>query len=164
MGSATTPKLQGEIEAGSAASDAWQGLLRSNARLLRELDEELRHAHGYTIGDYDVLIHLAAAPEGRRRMCELADAVLLSPSGISRRVERLERAGLVRRERALGDARNIEAGLTDDGRRQLRKLRRTHRGGIRERFASKFNDRELETLAKLLGRLVEPDDGDGATC
>jgi DNA-binding MarR family transcriptional regulator len=80
--------------------------------------------------------------------------VLLSPSGISRRVERLEREGLVQRERATGDARSIEAGLTPAGTRLLRRLRRTHRGGIRERFVDRFSAQELETLRELLGRLA----------
>ena len=87
-------------------------------------------------------------------MCELANAVLLSPSGLSRRVERLERAGLVDRERASADARSIEAGLTPVGRRLFRRVRLTHRAGIRERFVDHFDAEELRLLTELMGRLT----------
>ncbi|MQA76007.1 MAG: MarR family transcriptional regulator [Solirubrobacterales bacterium] len=135
--------------------DAWKAFLRAHARLFSELDAELRAEHGLTIGDFDVLVQLADAPTGRLRMCELADAVLLSPSGLSRRVERLQRAGLVDRERASADARSIEAGLTQAGRRRFRRMRRTHRADIRERFSDRFDAEELDQLEALMGRLIE---------
>jgi DNA-binding MarR family transcriptional regulator len=162
MATATKNNASG-IEPGSVASSAWKAMLQANAELLDGLDEELRSAHGYSLGDYDVLIHLEAAPGGRRRMCDLASAVLLSPSGISRRVERLERAGIVTRERAEGDGRNVEAALTGDGKRLLRRLRTTHHAGVRERFVDRFSESELETLDELLGRLVTPDADEDAT-
>jgi DNA-binding MarR family transcriptional regulator len=90
---------------------------------------------------------------GRLRMCELAEAVVLSPSGLSRRVDRLEREGLVTRERAERDARNVEARLTANGRRLLNRLRQTHREGVKNRFADRFSDSELELLSEFLGRL-----------
>ena len=145
---------------GSAAMDAWVNLVVSHSRLMSALDEELRAEHGSTMGDYDVFVQLSRAPGGRLRMCDLASAVLLSPSGLSRRVERLERAGLVQRRRSDDDARSIEAALTDEGKRYFRRLRKTHRAGVRERFADRFSEEELETLAGLLSRLTgtsEPD-------
>jgi DNA-binding MarR family transcriptional regulator len=134
--------------------EAWKAFLFAHSRLVRELDAELQEAHGVGIGDFDVLVNLATAPRRRLRMCDLANQVLLSPSGISRRIERLEREGLVQRERASGDARSVEAGLTPAGTQLLRRLRRTHREGIRNRFVDHFNARELETLRALLGRLA----------
>lgn len=134
---------------------AWKSFLRANSRLTAELDQELRSAHDVALGDFDVLAQLAEAPDGRLRMCDLAEAVVLSPSGLSRRVDRLERTGLVGRERAKGDARNVEAHLTSAGRRLLGRLRQTHRGGVKERFADHFSADELATLSKLLGRLSE---------
>jgi DNA-binding MarR family transcriptional regulator len=133
---------------------AWKSFLRAHSRLIHELDEELRELHGFTLGDFDVLVQLAEAPRGRLRMCDLAAAVVLSPSGLSRRVERLERAGLVGRERAERDARNIEAHLTPAGRRQLARVRKTHRAGVRERFVDHFDSDELEVLGGLLSRLT----------
>ncbi|HWL64826.1 MAG TPA: MarR family transcriptional regulator, partial [Actinomycetota bacterium] len=81
---------------------------------MRELDEELQSAHDLTIGEFDVLRALFTAPDHRRRMCDLAEAVVLTASGLSRRVDRLERAGWVSRERSNEDGRSVETVLTDD--------------------------------------------------
>lgn len=136
-----------------AGLSAWRGFLRANSRLTATLDREMRERHGYALGDFDVLIQLAESPRGRLRMCELAEAVILSPSGLSRRVDRLEREGLVTRERAERDARNVEARLTANGRRLLNRLRQTHREGVKDRFADRFSDGELELLSEFLSRL-----------
>ena len=144
---------------GEVGLDAWRKFIWANAGLMEELDRELRSRHDFTIGDYDVLVHLARAPQQRLRMCDLAAAVLLTPSGISRRVERLERAGLVERRRAAGDGRSIEAGLTADGKRLFRRLNATHLAGVKQRFVDNYTEAELELLAELLGRLL-PDDRD----
>lgn len=133
---------------------AWRALIESHARLVRELDAEMRQRHGYALGDYDVLVQLSEAPGDRLRMCDLANAVLLSPSGLSRRVDRLERGGLIKRARGASDGRNIEATLTGAGKRTLATLRRTHREGIKRRFVTQFNDEELVELGELLARLV----------
>jgi DNA-binding MarR family transcriptional regulator len=150
----TEEQCERVLPPGDAGLDAWRRLIVANSRLLSELDEELREAHGITLGDYDVLVNLAAVPGRRMRMCSLAEAVLLSPSGLSRRIDRLERGGLVARERATTDARNIEAALTPAGSRFLRKARTTHLAGVEERFMSNFSTEELETLRDLLGRLT----------
>jgi DNA-binding MarR family transcriptional regulator len=153
MATASAKEAPASLPDDGAGLKAWRAFLIANTALLRELDEELQERHDCTLGDYDVLIHLANAPERRLRMCDLAHAILLSPSGLSRRVDRLERAGLVSRERSETDARSIEACLTSSGRRFLDRLRPTHRAGIKERFVDRFSDTELETLAELLGRL-----------
>jgi DNA-binding MarR family transcriptional regulator len=154
MAIASRPEATEILEDGHVGLEAWANLLRAHARLMRELDAELRDRHGVTLGDFDVLVNLANAPGRRRRMCDLASAVVLSPSGLSRRVDRLQRAGLVRRERGADDARNIHAGLTPAGNRLLRRLRDTHVAGIKERFVDRFRADELVTLRELLGRLT----------
>lgn len=136
--------------------DAWANFLRGHARLIRELDAELQAEQGFSLGDFDVLVQLALAEEGRLRMCDLASAIVLSPSGLSRRVDRLERAGLVVRERGASDGRNVEARLSADGKRLYERLRKTHMAGIEERFTRQFSERELATLRDLLGRLNPP--------
>lgn len=153
VASASTLHAKQGLVQDDAGLAAWKDLLKAHAHLTRELDEELRERHGVALGDFDVLINLANAPGPGRRMCELASAVLLSPSGLSRRVDRLERAGLVRRERAGDDARNIQAGLTAAGHRLLRRLQETHLAGIKERFADRFSADELATLHELLARV-----------
>lgn len=149
----TTPTRRGRTKPSETAVDAWANLLRGHATLIRELDAELQAAHGYSLGDFDVLVQLARADEGRLRMCDLAQAIVLSPSGLSRRVDRLERAGLVVRERGANDGRNVEARLSPAGKRLYERLRVTHFEGINEHFAQRFSASELATLAELLGRL-----------
>jgi DNA-binding MarR family transcriptional regulator len=135
--------------------DAWRALLFAHARLTRELDAELQERERMTLGDYDVLVQLAESPTGCLRMNELAELVVLSPSGLSRRVDRLEQLGLVQRSRNEQDARGIEASLTARGKRVFQRLRRTHRAGVQRRFASAFSEEELSVLASLLGRLAD---------
>jgi DNA-binding MarR family transcriptional regulator len=133
---------------------AWKGFLRAHSRLMQPLDEQLRAEHGYSLGDFDVLAQLAEATNEKLRMCDLAAAIVLSPSGLSRRMDRLERDGLVTRRRGEQDARSVEARLTLEGKRLLARLRATHRDGVRKRFAERFTPEELETLDELLARLV----------
>ena len=137
----------------SAAFDAWRGLIYSSSRLLGELDEELRSAHNFTLGEFDVLRTLSRAPDQRLRMCDLAASVVLTASGLSRRVDRLERAGWVHRERSSEDGRSIEAVLTADGEQLFERISDFHLAGVRRHFAERFSEPELETLAELLGRI-----------
>src|SRR5829696_2479528 len=131
MASASTAPATDETAAGL---DAWRSYVGGHARLFRELDAEMQAAENTSLGDYDVLVQLADSAARRVRMCELAESVILSPSGLSRRVERLERRGLVRRERSTQDARSVDASITPEGRRLFRRLRRLHRDGIRRHF------------------------------
>jgi DNA-binding MarR family transcriptional regulator len=155
VASTTKSRAAKDSELSAAGREAWSHLLRGHARLMRELDAELRAEHDFSLGDFDVVAQLSLADSGRLRMCELAEAVVLSPSGLSRRVDRLERAGLVVRERAENDARNIEARLSPAGKRLFGRLSRTHLAGIEERFAQQFSEKELATLRDLLGRLSD---------
>src|SRR2546423_14242606 len=109
--------------------DAWRGFLRTYATLVRELDEELTERHGLPLSSYDVLVQLDEAPDGRLRMSSLADAVLLSRSGLSRLVTRLESQGLIERTECPSDARGAFAGITDKGRDRLHGARVPPRAG-----------------------------------
>jgi DNA-binding MarR family transcriptional regulator len=135
--------------------DAWRNFLRVHATLTRELDEELRRAHGLPLTSYDVLVNLEGAPDRQMRMSELADAVLLSRSGLTRLVERLEREGLLARADCPGDARGSFAVLTDAGMLRLAEARKTHLAGVRERFLSAFSGEELEQLGDNWRRLLD---------
>src|SRR5256714_13036959 len=125
---ATTPQFT-ELEL-----DAWRGFLRSHATLVRELDEELTERHGLPLSSYDVLVQLDETPEGRLRMSNLADAVLLSRSGLSRLVTRLETQGLLERTERPSDARGAFAAITDKGRERLAQAPATPPAGGRQRF------------------------------
>jgi DNA-binding MarR family transcriptional regulator len=132
---------------------AWRGFLRLHSALVRELDRELEVAHGLPLTQYEVLIHLNNAPDKRLRMSELASSVLLSQSGVTRLVDRLERDGLVVREPCPSDRRGLHARLTEEGSRRLAEARPTHLAGVRERFLSRLDDDELRALAAVWERV-----------
>jgi DNA-binding MarR family transcriptional regulator len=138
--------------------EAWRHFLRAHSRLIRELDDRMRTEHDFTLGDFDVLVQLAEAETGCLRMFDLAEAVVLSPSGLSRRVDRLERAGLVERNRASADARSIEARLTTDGKRLVARLRKTHRDEVRRCFNDRLSARELKVVGEVFERLERAPD------
>ena len=134
---------------------AWRGFLRLHAALVRELDRELEEAHGLPLTHYEVLIHLYLAPDNRLRMSDLASSVLLSQSGVTRLVDRLERAGHVVRHQCADDRRVLYAQLTDRGMARLMEARPTHLAGVRARFLAHFDDAELDELAAAWER-VQP--------
>jgi DNA-binding MarR family transcriptional regulator len=133
---------------------AWRGLLRVHASVLKALDAEMEAAHGLPLTSYEVLIQLADAPDHRMRMCDLADSVLLSRSGMSRLVDRLERDGLLVRCACAHDARGAFACITEAGRQLLEQARPTHVAGIRRRFLTQFEEDELHLLGSFWDRLV----------
>jgi DNA-binding MarR family transcriptional regulator len=117
------------------------------------LERELLADTGMPLGWYDVLLQLAEAPGRRLRMAELADRVLLSRSGLTRLIDRLETDGLVRREPSPDDARGTFTVLTADGMSRLREAAPVHLAGIRKHWLAHFSDDELRQLGALLGRL-----------
>jgi DNA-binding MarR family transcriptional regulator len=133
---------------------AWRGMLRVHSALVKALDAELLAAHELPLTSYEVLINLQAAPGRRRRMAELADGVLLSRSGMTRLVDRLEREGLLERDRCTDDGRGTFAVLTDKGDALLADARRTHLDGVRERFLQHFEPHELRGLAAFWDRVL----------
>ncbi len=148
MGNYSTAELLNEEELA-----AWRGMLRAHAELTKELDAELAREHNLPLSSYEVLLYLADAPDGRMRMAELADSVLLSRSGLTRLVDRLEREGLLKRERCESDARGYFAELTPKGRRLFDAARRTHLDGVRARFLSRFSRDELRAMGALWQKL-----------
>jgi DNA-binding MarR family transcriptional regulator len=129
-------------------------MLRIHTALLRALDTELDAAHGLPLTSYDVLIYLQAAPNKRLRMAELADSVLLSRSGVTRLVDRLEREGLLVRDTCDDDGRGLYAVLTRKGEEVLERARPTHLAGVRERFLRHFSEDELEQMAAYWERVL----------
>ena len=148
----TLPPAHAELTATELG--AWRGMLRVQAALLRALDAELDAAHDLPLTSYDVLIYLRNAPGKRLRMAELADSVLLSRSGVTRLVDRLERDGLLARDTCVDDGRGLYAVLTEQGERLLERARPTHLAGVRERFLRHFSDDELESLAGFWERVL----------
>jgi DNA-binding MarR family transcriptional regulator len=149
---ATIPPLR-ELEPEQLG--AWRGMLRIHSALVKALDAELLATHGLPLTSYEVLINLQAAPGRRRRMAELADGVLLSRSGTTRLVDRLERDGLLERDVCDSDGRGCFAVLTERGEELLSRARATHLEGVRARFLRHFESSELEQMAAWWDR-VQP--------
>ena len=136
----------------------WRRFLRAHAVVLGELERELERDASMPLAWYDVLLTLAEAPGRRLRMAELADRVLLSRSGLTRLVDRIENAGLVRREPSPDDARGTYTVLLPAGLRRLRAAVPVHLAGIQRHWLAHFDDAELRTLGALLQRLDVADE------
>jgi DNA-binding MarR family transcriptional regulator len=133
--------------------EAWDAFLRAHATLMRRLDLDLAQATGLTLGDFDVLAQLARAG-GELRMTDLAARVLLSRSGMTRRVTRLVEEGLVRRANADGDARGVVVALTDAGLARLTDTAPVHLRGVSELFVEQLDDQELAVLTNALKKVT----------
>jgi DNA-binding MarR family transcriptional regulator len=133
---------------------AWRGLLRVHAQLSKALDAQLEAAHGLPLTSYEVLMYLSDADAGRMRMNDLAASVLLSRSGLTRLVDRLERDGYLERCSCAHDARGAFAVLTPAGREKLEAARETHLAGVRELFLGHFSSDELDVLGDAWDRLL----------
>ena len=128
-------------------------LIRAHANLSRELSARLITEHGLTINDYEALLHLSHADEHGLKRVDLAERLMLTPSGVTRLLDGLERDGWVCKGQCASDARITYAVLTPEGRERLESAGRTHIAQIREIFEARFSADELEQLVDLLGRL-----------
>jgi DNA-binding MarR family transcriptional regulator len=144
--------------------DAFAKLLRTHSTLTRELSARLVTDHGLTITDYQCLLTLAQAEDGALRRVDLAEQLLLTPSGVTRLLDGLERDGWVRKGTCSSDARVTYAVLTDEGRERLESAGRSHVAQVRELFEQQLSPEELETLVELLGRLPGGADARGEAC
>ncbi len=134
---------------------AWRNFITVHARLVDQIDKELEAAGCVPLHWYDVLIELAEAPEKRLRMAELADKVVLSRSGLTRLVDKLEAAGLLNRKSTPSDGRGAFAVLTDDGMAALRKAWPVYAKGIQEHFAQYLSDEEARVYRESLERMLK---------
>jgi DNA-binding MarR family transcriptional regulator len=149
----------GEQSLSEEEMDAWRGLIRAHSSLAKRLDSALEGLHGLPLRAYEVLNFLQDTPQGKMRMCDLAEDAQLSRSGLTRLVDRLERDGLVSRCSCEHDARGAYACLTEDGRERLEDARGTHLTVVREHFLSRFSDRELSTLTEMWNRIAPCQNG-----
>lgn len=135
---------------------SWREFLRAHARLTRQMETDLVREQRLSLASYDVLVQLAEAPGRRLRMTDLAEALLLSRSGVTRLVARLERIGLVGRSRAAGDGRGVVAELTERGLDRLRTASVTHLAGIARHFAGRLTEVQLNRLKEICETLAGP--------
>ena len=117
---------------------AWRAFLRAHSTMLRRISQDLDEADLPPLAWYDVLAVLRDAPEARLRQVDVADQLLLSTSGLSRLLDRIEEAGLVQRVACPGDRRSLHLQLTDDGREMLERMWPVYARGIAETFLPAF--------------------------
>jgi MarR family 2-MHQ and catechol resistance regulon transcriptional repressor len=144
------------------STDAFGHLLGAHATLTRELSAALVASHGLTINDYGCLLLLSKAGEEGMRRIDLANQLQLSPSGITRLLDRLEDQGLVGKGECKSDARVSYAILTDDGMAKLRDAAPGHIEDIEQRLSAVLSDDEVKTLVELLSRLSDSAGGECA--
>jgi DNA-binding MarR family transcriptional regulator len=137
---------------------AWHGMLTMYSHVMRDLDRDLLASHQISVREFDVLITLANAPDYRLRMSDLAQRVMLTPSGLTRLVERLERARLVERQTDPNDARSSRAVLTDLGAQRLDQASATHNAVIRNRFTDRLDVEELRELGAIWEKVLPDQD------
>jgi DNA-binding MarR family transcriptional regulator len=129
---------------------AWQALMSAHWRLLSRLDAELQASQSMSLADYEVLVQLSHVDTGRMRMSELAERLMLSPSGLTRRLDGLVTAGLVDRARCPTDRRGAYAVLTAAGRRRLERATPDHVDQVRRHFIDRLSRAQLSSLAEAL--------------
>jgi len=134
---------------------AWRALLASHAALVGRLGEELQDEKGLPLPWYEVLLWLNQAPDGRLRMGELADSLLLTPSGVTRLVDRMEAEGLVQRQQCPSDRRGWHAVMTPAGRARLRSAAPVHLRGVERHFGRHLTDDEADLITDVLGRVLQ---------
>jgi DNA-binding MarR family transcriptional regulator len=139
---------------------AWTRLLRAHAASTRLLSADLQDEHGLTINDYEALLRLSRAEDGRMKRVDLARSLVLTPSGVTRLLEGLEDAGLVKRAACATDRRVTYAELTNAGRRKLEAASRSHVASVRTLLEEHLADDEIDTVAEILGKLPGVADGD----
>jgi DNA-binding MarR family transcriptional regulator len=144
--------------------EAWARLLRGHASATRELSAQLVAEHGLTINDYEALLCLSRAEDGRMRRVDLAEQLLLTASGVTRLLDGLERAGFVERAACASDRRVTYAVLTPTGRTKLQEASESHLAGVRALFEERFTSQEIVQLASLLERLPEAAGADASDC
>jgi DNA-binding MarR family transcriptional regulator len=151
--------MQGEPSAPAWLTDeeqrTWRAFMSVSMVVTAALEAELESAHGLSLGEYAVLVSLSEAPDRRLRMTELACGLSLSPSGLTRRLDHLVRAGLVAREACPTDRRAIYAVLTDDGLEKLERAAPDHVAGVRRQLIDRLAPGELTQLAETLEKVRE---------
>jgi DNA-binding MarR family transcriptional regulator len=136
------------------ATSAWGAVLQVHAAVVPVLDKKLQSEAGMPLSWYDVLLELAAAPERKLRMSELAERVVLSRTRVSRLVDEIVAAGLVVREQNPQDGRSAYAALTAEGLRRYRAAAPVYLAGIDEHFSGKLGDAELAAVGDALRRVL----------
>ena len=142
-------------------STAWRAFLWAPTLIMRNLEREMRAADRLPLSWFDVLIHLYDVPQGRLRLQALAESVVLSRSGLTRLIDRMEKAGVVRREPATDDRRGSYAVLTAAGRRRFEHVMPGHLRRVNDHFARHLSAAEVRALTATLSKLIAANEEPG---
>jgi DNA-binding MarR family transcriptional regulator len=131
---------------------------------MRAIEARLQAAHGLSANDFETLLHLSHAEQGAMRRIDLAERLRLTPSGVTRLLDGLERAGLTDRGGCPTDARVTYAVITAEGREALRSAACTHAATCDELIGAHLSSAEIDDLARLLDRLPGVGGVDAGSC
>lgn len=131
---------------------AWVGFVETQGDLMTALEHDLA-ATGLNLGDYQVLVYLSAADGDSMRMCDLAEILQLSPSGLTRRLDGLVKAGWVERRPSDQDRRVMHAVLTEAGRAHLEAAAPVHVESVRARIIDHLDRDDLLAFARAFRKI-----------
>ena len=131
---------------------AWRNFVTTMPDLDAAFEADVA-AHGITMGDYTVLVFLSEAAEHRLRMCDLAASLRLSPSGLTRRLDGLVKAGWVDRSACNADRRVMYAHLTDAGMAKMKAAAPDHVDSVRRHFFEPLGAEGVQQLSELFSRI-----------
>jgi DNA-binding MarR family transcriptional regulator len=133
---------------------AWRGLLQMTSRLDARLNRELQQTSGLSLADYDVLVLLTEAPDGRLRVFELADNLQWEQSRLSHHLARMQRRGLVAREECTTDRRGAFIVLTEGGRDAIEKAAPAHVDAVRRLVFEGLSKDRVATLQATVDEIL----------
>jgi DNA-binding MarR family transcriptional regulator len=133
---------------------AWLNLIQSYEAVAAGLEDTLERARGLSLAEHEVLVRLAEAEGGRLRMLDLTNLVLLSKSGVTRLIDRMQQEGLVERQACETDRRVVYAAITSKGQRVLREATPAFLEGIERYFSHHLSDADVRALRRVLRKLL----------
>ena len=134
---------------------AWRGLLRMTSQLNARANRQLLQEYGISLADYEVLVALSEAPEGRLRVFEVADALAWEQSRVSHQLARMQRRGLITREGCATDARGAFAVLTAAGRAAIERAAPAHVEQVRQLVFDELSHEQVSALTEITTRVLD---------
>jgi DNA-binding MarR family transcriptional regulator len=133
----------------------WESFINAHAAVFKRLEDEIKREAGIGLSWFDVLVHLDWADDGRMNLQDLTNSLLLTQSSVSRLVDRMQAAGLVRKEMSNADRRAVLVSLTPAGRAAFRRAYRVHLRGIEEHFMQHVTTDEAASMTEALGKVLQ---------
>jgi DNA-binding MarR family transcriptional regulator len=139
----------------AAQQKDWRAFIIGTTLLNDTLDRELRQAHGISMAEYEILVRLSETPDHTLRMAQIAESMQHSRSRVTHTVSRMEKAGLIRREAAVGDKRGVDAVMTEQGWTLLQEAAHTHVTGVRAHFVDVASPEDFRALGRVMNAVSD---------